>query len=72
MSLSLNETREVIRNELMGEHGVVWDTVQMTNVFEVVHFMAPYVVVRRRLDGVKGTLKFTHRPRFYFQWQEGA
>ena len=31
--------------------------------------MAPYVVVRRNADGVKGSLEFQHEPRFYFKWQ---
>ena len=29
-------------------------------------FPAPLVVVRRRSDGVLGTLFFQHEPRFYF------
>jgi len=45
-----------------------WDTEAMTREFEVVGFLAPYVVVIRRSDRVKGTLQFTHRPRVYFGW----
>jgi hypothetical protein len=37
--------------------------------FTVVGFAAPYVVVVRKSDGVKGTLEFTHRPRVYFDFQ---
>jgi hypothetical protein len=37
--------------------------------FEVQGFMAPYVVARRRSDGVRGSLEFTHSPRFYFGWR---
>jgi hypothetical protein len=33
-------------------------------------FAAPYVVVRRKSDGVKGSLEFTHHPRVYFNFQE--
>jgi len=66
------EEREQFKDDLVGTYGAVWDTGQMTEEFKVETFMAPYVIVRRRSDGVKGTLKFTHRPRFYFQWQEGA
>ncbi len=40
--------------------------------FEVVGFAAPFVVVRRRSDGVKGTLEFTHNPRVYFGFREGS
>lgn len=31
--------------------------------------MAPLVVVRRKADGVKGSLEFQHNPRFYFNFQ---
>jgi hypothetical protein len=50
----------------------VWDTEAMRAEFEAVGFMAPFVVVRRRSDGVKGTLMFTHSPRWYFGWQADA
>ena len=31
-------------------------------------FMAPYVVVRRKSDGQRGSLMFQHDPRFYFSF----
>jgi hypothetical protein len=43
-----------------------WDTKQLQVDFEVLAFAAPFVVVRRRSDGVKGTLQFNHRPRIYW------
>jgi hypothetical protein len=46
--------------------GQVWDAAQLAEHFEVLGFMAPYVVVRRRSDGRKGSLEFQHAPRFYF------
>ena len=57
------------REALEAEHGQVWDTEQLADDFEVIGFMAPYVVVRRRADGVKGSLEFQHNPRLYFAWQ---
>jgi hypothetical protein len=30
--------------------------------------MAPFVVVRRKADGRKGSLEFQHHPRFYFNF----
>lgn len=48
------------------EHGQVWDTQELGNDFEVTGFMAPFVVVRRKSDGAKGSLMFQHSPRFYF------
>lgn len=47
-----------------------WDTDQLRQEFEVLSFLAPCVVVRRRSDGVKGSLEFTHYPRWYFNFQK--
>ncbi len=54
------------REALEATHGQVWDTDQMCKDFEAIGFLAPLVVVRRRSDGVKGSLFFQHRPRFYY------
>ena len=45
-----------------------WNTAQLQEDFEVISFFAPYVLVRRKSDGVKGTLEFSHSPRFYFNF----
>ena len=58
------------RAALEARVGKVWDTAQLAEDFEVLGFMAPFVVVRRRADGRKGSLTFQHSPRFYFEWQE--
>jgi hypothetical protein len=55
-----------LRNLPAGEP--VWDTKGLTDDFEVLGFLAPFVVVKRRSDGQKGTLEFTHRPRVYFDF----
>jgi hypothetical protein len=57
------------REALEAEHGQVWDTNQLGDDFEVIGFAAPLIVVRRRADGVKGSLLFQHNPRFYFGFQ---
>jgi hypothetical protein len=57
------------REALEAAHGKVWDTNQLAEDFEVIGFLAPYVVVRRKADGVKGSLAFQHSPRFYFDFQ---
>jgi hypothetical protein len=57
------------REALEKEHGNVWDTSELSTNFEPLGFMAPYLVVRRRSDGVKGSLEFQHSPRFYFNFQ---
>ena len=57
------------REALEAEHGQVWDTKQLGEDFEVLGFMAPVVVVRRKIDGQKGSLFFQARPRYYFGFE---
>lgn len=57
------------REALEAEHGQVWDTQQLQQDFEVRGFGAPLVIVRRRSDGVLGSLMFQHQPRFYFGFE---
>lgn len=47
-----------------------WTTDELREEFEVLGFMAPFVVVRRLADNVKGSMEFTHNPRFYFNFTE--
>lgn len=56
------------RAEAVAKHGVVWDTTELQRDFEVIGFLAPFVVVRRRSDGKKGSLMFQNSPRYYFSW----
>ena len=48
------------------KHGQVWDTQELGRDYEVIGFLAPLVMVRRRSDGIVGSLMFQHEPRFYF------
>jgi len=57
------------REALEAKHGKVWDTSELTAEFAVTGFMAPLVVVRRKSDGVVGSLEFQHSPRLYFNFQ---
>ncbi len=57
------------REALEAEHGKVWSTDELVEEFEVIGFMAPICVVRRRSDGQKGSVEFQHSPRFYFGFQ---
>ena len=57
------------REALESQHGQVWSTSELSSDFEVLGFMAPLVVVRRKSDGRKGSLEFQHGPRFYFNFQ---
>ncbi|QDU50496.1 hypothetical protein [Gimesia panareensis] len=56
------------REYLEAKHGQVWDTTQLQQEFSVEGFLAPFVLVRKS-DGVRGTLKFQHDPRFYFGFE---
>ncbi len=57
--------------EVPADAGQRWDKEELQRDFEVVGFQAPFVVVLRRSDGVRGSLEFTHNPRVYFGWREG-
>lgn len=47
---------------------VGWDTHTLQQDYEVQGFQAPYVVVKRKSDGQVGSLTFTHRPRWYYDF----
>lgn len=57
------------RAPLEAKYGQVWDSNDLRQDFEVLGFAAPLVVVRRKTDGVRGSLEFQHSPRLYFHWQ---
>ena len=57
------------REYLEAKHGQVWSTSELSEDFDVLGFMAPMVVVRRKSDGVKGSLMFQASPRFYFGFE---
>jgi hypothetical protein len=56
------------RKALEAKYGQVWNTEELSRDFSVEGFMAPFVVVRRISDGVKGSMTFQHSPRFYFDF----
>ena len=60
------------RTALEAAHGPVWDTRELARDFVIVGFLAPLVVVRRRADGVLGSLEFQHAPRYYFGFAADA
>lgn len=57
---------ETALEAVIANGGQTWDTDQLRADYEVLGFMAPFVVVKRRSDGVKGTLMFVHQPRLYY------
>ena len=58
------------QQDLAADEGQTWTTEELTRDFEVTGFAAPFVVVRRKLDGAVGSLEFTHHPRIYFGFEE--
>ena len=70
-----SEQKRMLLTQLINEGGVppnydgpLWDTEEMQRDFEPIGFAAPFIVVRRRSDGQKGTLTFTHMPRVYYDF----
>ena len=68
---TLDEDEQTRLNQLVKDFGAdnVWDTEGVSRDFEIIGFMAPFVVVRREADNVKGSLTFCHDPRFYFDFR---
>ena len=60
---------DTTRAELEERYGQVWSTDEMTRDSDALGFMAPYIVVSRKSDGVRGSLEFRHSPRYYFNFQ---
>lgn len=54
------------REALEAQYGQVWNTEELSRDFEVIGFLAPYVIVCRKSAGKKGSVEFQHQPRFYF------
>jgi len=55
-----------VRQELEERHGTVYDSDEIREQFEVIGFAAPYMMVRRKSDGARGSLMFQHSPRLYW------
>lgn len=64
-------TESDLRSELEAQHGQVWTTDEARRDFEFLGFSMGIAVVRRKSDGERGSLDFTHMPRFYFGFQPG-
>ena len=71
LAASLNSQPKT-REELEAEYGPgnVLDTRGLAQLYIVVGFTAPFVVVRRKSDGVLGSLLFQNQPRLYFGFKE--
>lgn len=59
------------REALEAKYGCrMYDKDELCAEFDVLSFRAPMIVVRRRSDGVVGTMTFQHLPRFYWGFEE--
>lgn len=58
-----------IRKALELLYGEVYNTDELPRFFDPLSFAAPYIVVCRKKDRVRGTLKFLHQPRLYFSFE---
>ena len=47
----------------------VWDHVEAPEVFTFLWFAAPIVGVVKKDTGERGSIMFTHSPRYYFGWE---
>lgn len=62
-------SQPMCRADLEEKYGQVWDTAELARDFIVIGFMAPIIAVRRKSDGVKGSLEFQATPRYYFSFK---
>ncbi len=63
------DPKTAFRKKLEEQYGEVYDIDEAQEKFEFVGFGAPFVVVVRKSDNVKGSLEFSHNPRFYFDFK---
>ena len=61
-------TEEELKIELETEYGRIYETEELMVEYEITSFMAPFVAVVRKSDNQKGTMRFTHMPRFYYDF----
>ena len=56
------------RSAICAQTSQRWDTNALREEFIVHGFLAPFIAVTRKSDGAKGSMEFTHSPRFYFNF----
>lgn len=50
-------------------HGEIWTPEEFGHEFEIIGLFVSPMIVRRILDGAKGTIEFQDSPRYYFNFQ---
>ena len=58
------------REYFESQYNQVWNTEELRRDFFVHGFLAPFVVVTRKADNKKGSMQFTHMPRYYYNFVE--
>jgi len=58
--------------ELQKSCGKLWNTAEVQKDFVIHNFLAPFISVTRKSDGVNGSMEFQHDPRFYFNFKESS
>lgn len=61
---------EDARNEMLKVYPDACTTDELQERYEVLSFLAPFVVVRRKSDNKLGTMQFNGRPRVYYAFEE--
>jgi hypothetical protein len=68
----LNTQPHDTREQMEARYGQVWTHEELQRDFDALAFLAPFIHVRRKSDGVEGLLEFTHAPRWYFSFKPSA
>lgn len=67
---SIINSKPKTREELTKDFGNVYDCEDIHTAYEIIGFAAPFVYVKEKANGKKGTLIFQHNPRFYYSFEE--
>lgn len=65
-----DQEKTEFRAALTAQFGDTWDTTELQQVYSVEGLGGGLCVVTRKSDGKRGSLDFTHMPRFYHSFQE--
>ena len=68
MTTAINSV-EGSREYLESKHGQIWNTSELQEEFTVLGFAAPFCIVNRKSDNVRGSVMLQHSPRYYFGFQ---
>jgi hypothetical protein len=70
LTMAIQGLERLTDNDFVSDTRTEWNTTELQEDFIVKGFLAPFVTVTRKKDGVEGTLEFTHNPRKYFNFVE--